>query len=231
MLRHFHGSLWNHFSSFADPINDILKLVEFYRADHKTWFGVGLTFVIFPCVDFSVNYYAPKESELKGVSRARRYTQVFLCGLNPFSPALVKLQTFIFYLKIFKKLWRSEEIKSTDTVTAVNEEAYAILANNNIAVLYEAILESAPQFIIQLNGMVAQQESVKIVQMVSLPVSFLCLVWASTVADDVIHGKEEDGTVNYMTHETNNLVLFLTHFFVLSSRLFAIAFFTVSVKW
>ena len=27
--------------SFADPITDILTLVEFYRADHKTWFGVG----------------------------------------------------------------------------------------------------------------------------------------------------------------------------------------------
>ena len=28
--------------SFADPITDILTLVEFYREDHKTWFGVGL---------------------------------------------------------------------------------------------------------------------------------------------------------------------------------------------
>ena len=64
-------------------------------------------------------------------------------------------------------------------------------------------------------------------------VSFLCLVWASTVVDDVIHGKEEDGTVNDMTRETetNKLVLFLTHFFVLSSRLFAIPLFTVSFKW
>ena len=111
------------------------------------------------------------------------------------------------------------------------ERLLMILASNNIAVLYEAILESAPQFIIQLYAMVAQQESVKTVQTVSLPVSFLCLVWASTVADDVIHGKEEDGTVNYMAHETNKLVLFLTHFFVLSSRLIAIALFTVSFKW
>ena len=106
-----------------------------------------------------------------------------------------------------------------------------ILASNNIAVLYEAILKSAPQFIIGLYAMVAQKESVKVVHTVSLPVSFLCLVWASTVADDVIHGKEEDGTVNYMAHETNKLVLFLTHFFVLSSRLIAIALFTVSFKW
>lgn len=106
-----------------------------------------------------------------------------------------------------------------------------ILASNNIAVLYEAILKSAPQFIIELNAMVAQRESVKVVQTVSLPVSFLCLVWASTVADDVIHGKEEDSTVNYMAHETNKPELFLTHFLVLSSRLFAIPLFTVSFKW
>ena len=98
--------------SFADPITDILTLVEFYRADHKTWFGVGLTFVIFSCVAFSVNYYAPKESELKGVSRARRYTQV---------SAAVKLQTLIFYLKIFKKLWRGDKIKTSDTGTAVDD--------------------------------------------------------------------------------------------------------------
>ena len=134
-------------------------------------------------------------------------------------------------MKTFKKLWRGEKIKPPDTGTAVDEEAYAILASKNIAVLYEATLESAPQFIIQLCAMVAQQKSVKIVQMVSLHVSFLCLIWASTFVDDVIHGKDEDGTVNYMAHETNKLELFLTHFFVLSSRLIAIALFTVSFKW
>ena len=111
------------------------------------------------------------------------------------------------------------------------ERLLMILASNNISVLYEAILKSAPQFIIELYAMVAQKEPVKVVQTVSLPVSFLCLVWASTVVDDVIYGKEEDGTVNYMAHETNKLVLFLTHFFVLSSRLFAIPLFIVSLRW
>ena len=40
--------------SFADPLTDILTLVEFYRADHRTWFGVGLTFVLLPCLAFPV---------------------------------------------------------------------------------------------------------------------------------------------------------------------------------
>ena len=113
--------------SFADPITDILTLVEFYRADHKTWFGVGLTFVIFSCVAFSVNYYAPKESELKGVSRARRYTQV---------SASVKLQTLIFYLKNFKKIWRGVKIKTSDTGTAVDDTGYTQISSS---VYYRAI--------------------------------------------------------------------------------------------
>ena len=37
---------------FADPITDILTLVEFYREDHKTWFGVGLSFIILPLLFF-----------------------------------------------------------------------------------------------------------------------------------------------------------------------------------
>ena len=54
--------------------------------------------------------------------------------------------------------------------------------------------------------------------------SFLSLAWASTVADDV--GPEvTDFNVK------NKLLLFSTHVFILSSRLFAIALFTVSFKW
>ena len=48
--------------SFADPITDILTLVEFYRADHKTWFGVGLSFIILPCLFFAVLYGVSSKS-------------------------------------------------------------------------------------------------------------------------------------------------------------------------
>ena len=46
---------------------------------------------------------------------------------------------------------------------------------SSFAGMAEAALESAPQFIIQLYAMTVQQESVTIVQMVSLPVSFFSL--------------------------------------------------------
>ena len=95
------------------------------------------------------------------------------------------------------------------------------------AVLAEAALESAPQFIIQLYAMAVQQQSVKIVQMVSLPVSFLSLAWASIVADEFLHSDE--GDLNFSVKD--RVLHYATHLFILSSRLFAVALFTVSFKW
>ena len=216
--------------SFADPITDILTLVEFYRADHKTWFGVGLAFVILPCLVFPVIFYFSKETELKEASRARRYVQVFLCGFNPFSAALARIQTFIFYLKNFKNLWHGHSIKPISPGTASDEEAYRLLTHGKLVVLFEAALESAPQFIIQLYAMSVQLEPVKVIQMISLPVSFLSLAWASTVADEVIHSKGLQATIDVLNVK-NKILLFITHLFLLSSRMFAIGFFAVTYKW
>ena len=172
---------------FADPITDILTLVEFYRKDHKTWFGVGLTFVVLPCFVFLLTYYVLKKSELKKVSIARRCTQVILCAANPFFPAFLKLQTLFSYLKNFTNFWRGNKVSGIDSGNSDEEAHVDLLHQSNVALLFEGTLESAPQFIIQLYAMVVQQESVTIVQMVSLPVSFLSLAWASTVGDEFIH--------------------------------------------
>ena len=66
-----------------------------------------------------------------------------------------------------------------------------------------------------------------IIQMVSLPVSFLSLAWASTVADEFIHS--DGGHLYFSVKE--RVLMFSTHLFILSSRLFAVALFTVSYKW
>ena len=42
--------------SIADPITDILTLVEFYPTDHKTWLGVGLIFIILPSLTVALNF-------------------------------------------------------------------------------------------------------------------------------------------------------------------------------
>ena len=207
--------------SFADPTTDILTLVEFYREDHKTWFVVGLCFIILPLFFFPfINQYD------KDDSRCGCWTKCIF-GCSPFFPAFMKLRTLFVYLKKLPNLWRGNQIEPTDInenpLTDLNDlrsvSAYAVLA--------EAAFESAPQFIIQLYAMVVQQQSVTIVQMVSLPVSFLSLASASTVADKLLRRDGRDLNLSVK----DKVLLFVTHLFILSSRLFAVALFTVSYKW
>ena len=73
--------------------------------------------------------------------------------------------------------------------------------------------------------MAVQQESVTIVQIISLPVSFLSLARASVVADGVFH---YDDRRNNELNMRNKLVHFATNLLVLSSRLFAAALVTAS---
>ena len=206
--------------SIADPITDILTLREFYRAGHKTWFGVGVTSIIFPTLFFLYGNFNIETD--RGQWTAWKCTHVLVLGCNPLLPAWLKLRTLIFYLK---KLLNLRQGSNNTDQTGEDMYHYRELRKAcKFAVLAEAALEAAPQFIIQLYAMAVQQQSVKIVQMVSLPVSFLSLAWASTVADDL--GPEvTDFNVK------NKLLLFSTHVFILSSRLFAIALFTVSFKW
>ena len=209
--------------SIADPITDVLTLVEFYRTDHKTWFGVGLTFIILPSLFFLfINYVLNKDSwsdNEECQSKACKFTHVLVLGCNPLLPAWLKLRTLYWYLR----LWQGNNTDQAD------EDVDELLRVSRFGVLGEAALEAAPQFIIQLYAMVVQQQSVSIIQMVSLPVSFLSIAWASTVADEFIHHDMYKGHLNFSVKD--RVLLFVTHLFILSSRLFAVALFTVSYKW
>ena len=64
--------------SFADPITDILTLVQFYLEGHKTWFVVGLAFVSLPWVPFGV-FYVALERPLISISVRRRLAPTCSC--------------------------------------------------------------------------------------------------------------------------------------------------------
>ena len=113
----------------------------------------------------------------------------------------------------------------------LSERAEEVLYHIDLAVLFEAALESAPQFIIQLYATNVQKEPAAIIQIISLPISFLVLAWAFTTTDKISLVKLD---VLPRSGDLNNkcqLALYVTHLFLLSSRLLAICFFTVGYKW
>ena len=105
---------------------------------------------------------SPEED--KGDINIRCCVRTIACGLHPFTAAFARIQGFVFSLK---KSWRGDDEN--------DEKANSLLRHIDLIVLFESVLESAPQFIIQLYAINTQEEPVQIIQMISLPVSFLSL--------------------------------------------------------
>ena len=102
-----------------------------------------------------------------------------------------------------------------------------------LAALFEACFESLPQFVIQLYVMSVQEDRVAIIQMISLPISFLSLAWTSTTADDMLLNGRDIITFERASDPSfkHRLLLLFLQLFYLSSQLVAISFFTVGYKW
>lgn len=195
--------------SLADPITDILTLMEFYSAGHKTWFAVGLIFLILPCFAFSAMFCGTG-----GESTTRcMFNCACLGGFHPFSAAVQRLEAFT--VCSWKKFWHGETIVE-------DSHEFEVLEACKVSALFEAVFESAPQFVIQLYIVNVQQEPMSITQMISLAVSFVSLIWS-------FHAADEDEIINIpVGYKILNL---LTHLLLLSSRLFAITYFVVIYKW
>ena len=206
--------------SFVDPITDILTLVEFYRADHKIWFGVGLTFVLLPCLAFPALFILFRAQLTASPSG---WAKTALCAFHPFSAAFARVEAFLFCLK---KWWSGGEINPVRSVKADN-----VLYYIDFVVLFEAVLESAPHFIIQLYAISVQEEPAAIIQIISLPISFLTLAWAFTATDRRSLAMRKIISRSGDLNVKHQLALYVTHVLLLSSRLFAICYFTVSYKW
>ena len=207
--------------SFADLITDILTLVEFYRANHKIWFGVGLTFVLLPCLAFPPMFCYHRINELSPSPSLCARTALY--ALHPFSAAFARLEALLLCLK---KWWYKDESDSHS-----DSKAKDVLDYIDSAVLFEAVLECAPQFIIQVYAISVQEEPAAIIQIISLPISFLTLAWAFTATDKKSLAERKIIPSSGALKVKHQLALYATHLLLLSSRLFAICYFTVSYKW
>lgn len=139
----------------ADPVTDILTLREFYLNDHKTWFGVGLVFVILPSLVISCLYYRwhcfqifficwcrgifKADHEAKDAIKEIFSTPDLLFGWNLLALPYKRLQAFILCSRNFKKLWHETLEEECD------KKIKNLMYEETWLGMFEVVLESAPQ--------------------------------------------------------------------------------------
>lgn len=205
---------------FADPLTDIFTLAEFYKQNNMIFFGLGLAFLIVPCFVFGLASCLAKDTcpEECGFFCC---TRDCLMSFNPFSSAWESLKGFVLCLENFKNLWRGEQVNCGDrTVDEVNK----FLSNVKLARFTEAVTESVPQFIIQLYAANVQEQPLKIIQIISLSVSCLSIIWAFTSADENLHAGVIEVT------KKDKVLFFVVNLFLLTSRLFTICYFIMAFR-
>ena len=205
--------------SFADPISDILILVEFYRTDHKTWFYLGLAFVLLPCLAFPLLYLGAWRHKLSQYSGKRKSWETLLCGFHPFSVAFARLQGFVYCLS----KWRRDEVEVDE-----EEPARYVLEYSDMAAVFESVLEAAPQFLIQWYAITTQNQEVEDIQMISLVVSSFSLAWAFTIVDKILYERVLSAGNLSLKHR---VYFFIGQYISLGIRLSAILYFTRFYKW
>lgn len=207
--------------SFADPITDSFTLAEFYKENHLRWFMWGVIFMFIPCCTFVL--VSSMTGSCESAHSVKDDVLMVLYSFNPFSPAWASFKAFLLCLKNFKKLWRGEEVDCEDH--EINDVS-RLIRYVKLAPFTEVITESIPQFIIQLYAASVQEEAVKIIQIISLPVSCLSIVWAFTGADELgLHEVEIEVKIKH------KVLFFVTNLFLLSSRLLAICYFIIVFQW
>ena len=215
--RRFFELLVGLILSFADPITDILTLVEYAREEHVKWFRAGLLFVVLPCLCYSAAYWYILTSEHDNC----RWVKTLLCASHPFAPAFMRLKEFFGYLK---KMKRVDAMNSDSNAEARDDD---ILSESHVYVMLESLFESAPQFLIQLYIINVQEEPATVIQIISLPVSFLSVAWAFATVDDVFLDMDKSERNGDTPKVSYKFTFFLTQVLLLSGRLVSICYFTL----
>lgn len=201
--------------------------MEYYHAEHFKWFGVGLVFVILPCLCYGVFYLFKSDHDTGCFPDLDRFIWVktLLCVCHPFRPAFKRLQEFFVYLDKMS----CADATNSDSNAEDGDDAH-IQFEILVYVFLESLSESAPQFLIQLYVINVQDEPATVIQIISIPVSLLSVAWAFATVDDALLRMNNSDRNGDTLKAKYKFAFFVTQVFLLSSRLVAICYFTVSFQ-
>lgn len=216
----------------ADMATDILTAVLYKTRDQNLWFIICVTLIAFPsfitcCWSCVASNFRQTYSENVSSALVVLDGCFFSCCLGPVTS---NLKLFAFCVGKFKELWKNVQgiiVPEDDEVTSFLGVLLFSLYNDamNLRVI-QGFLETAPQLILQSYVIISSWASeIHIVQVVSIIISFINIVWLVTSYD--ISKEYRDLELKWQ-HKASMLLL---NFGIQASRFLAITVFVVSFRW
>ena len=218
--------------SVADTTTDILTCLKYLQKGEEIWFGVSLGVTVLALIILCV--WSAIASTLRTLTTEeddadaedsnpdvifRSPVVNVLLSCFCVGPPLHSFQMFLICAFRFKELWKSDQ-----GLRVEKGRLYYLYIHTLNLKMVEGLLEAAPQLTIQLYVM-KMNESISLIQKISVPISFLSLTWTITSMELF---RE---FANSNTKLLHNLFIFISNVGIIAARTLAVVAFTLAFKW
>lgn len=163
LLKYSLGSLL----SFTDVATDVLTAILYYQQSHFVWFGFCLLFAFLPSLLLTLAFLLQSCGQLTVCTMIK---QVVLFA-NPCGSGILKVKLFLVCLQNY------DEVNSIEGFLVDNEKLREHYRAEKVYHFVEGLLENMPQMILQIYATIVQDERISEIQMFSISVTFVNLVW------------------------------------------------------
>lgn len=210
LIRYSLGSLL----SFTDIATDVLTAIIYYQQKHFVWFGFCLLFALLPSFLLTIAFLMQSCGRV-AISTLMKQIMFFA---SPCGSGVLKVKL------LFVCLQNYDEVCSIEGFRIDDENLREDYKAEKIYHYVEGLLENMPQIILQIYVTVIQDEQISAVQMFSISVSYLNLVWILTLF-------EYGCLVVNQTKITPFVIIVVYNACLIASRGLSIVSFLVAFQW
>ena len=210
LLKYSFGS----FLSCTDVATDILTAIIYYQQKHFVWFGFCLLFALLPSSLLTLAFMLQSCGQETICTLLKR----FLFFANPCGSGILKFKLLLVCLRNY------DDVCSLEGFLVDNEQLRQDYRAEKVYHYIEGLLENMPQIILQIYATIIQDEKISAVQMFSISVTFVNLVWVLTVF--------EYGSLIFDTASiTPFIAIVMYNACLIAARGLSIVVFLVAFKW
>lgn len=197
----------------TDVATDILIATSYYQHRQFIWFSFCVAFAVLPSALLTLAYFLQRCRQETAITLVKQ----FLFFANPCGSGFLKIKLLLVCLRNYDDVW------SYHGWLVEDEKLLQDYRAEKVYHFVEGLLENMPQMILQIYVTIIQDEKISALQIISITVTFVNLVWVLTLFEYSSFVKQAT-----LTHFT---AITFYNACLIAARGLSIVTFLVGFKW
>ena len=197
----------------TDVATDILIATSYYQHRQFIWFSFCVAFAVLPSSLLTLAYFLQRCRQETVITLVKQ----FLFFANPCGSGFLKIKLLLVCLRNYDDVW------SYHGWLVEDEKLLQDYRAEKVYHFVEGMLENMPQMLLQIYVTIIQDEKISALQIISISVTFVNLVWVLTLFEYSSFVKQ--ATLAHFT------AIIFYNAFLIAARGLSIVTFLVAFKW